>query len=694
MRSQLNKPAEFLRPVRVSIILAALLVSACGGGGDSGPQISMTLSTHQVTQSATTDDAAPTATIDIFLSAAPPHQVYVGYQTGYNAISSVSAVGHSASSATVTISFKAPSQLGAGTYTDTLALAVCLDQQCSQQVGNSPQNVDVQYTVTAAGNGPPSPTLSSLNPSSASAGGPGFTLMVTGDHFVNGSAVQWNGSSRATNFLSATQLSAQIDAADIATPGTYSVTVANPAGSGGTSNAATFTVGTVPLSITSVSPQAVTAGGSAFTLTVLGAGFAQGAEVQWNGAPRATAYVSSTELTAQLGAADIASIGTAAVTVVNSAGGASSNVEGVAIDAPSIDAVAYQINAAHTGAVNFKSVSLPAPHKWSVDLGGLPSYALIAQGKVFVTVNISNSTQLIALDQATGATAWGPVVIASAANAAYDAGTVFVSNYDGLVQAFDAANGQQKWSAKLPGQFFFSSAPVATNGFVYSIGSESGSTIYAVDEQTGALIWTQGLFAGGDGSVAVTVDGVYTSQPFFTGDYRPATGEAIWTNASGGDGGGGATPVAAGGVLYSPDGFGTYNGDRFNAELGQLLGSYVSDNPPAFGSQTGYFLQSGTLRGVTLASNSVAWSFAGDGNLVTAPIAVNQYVFVGSSTGTLYALDGATGAQVWSTTLGAAIPQGAGWGAGIPYSGLSAGDGLLIVPAGNTLNAFTLSTNP
>jgi hypothetical protein len=36
------------------------------------------------------------------------------------------------------------------------------------------------------------------------------------------------------------------------------------------------------------------------------------------------------------------------------------------------------------------------------------------------------SSQLLALDQATGATVWGPIVISDAASAAYDGGTLFV----------------------------------------------------------------------------------------------------------------------------------------------------------------------------------------------------------------------------------------------------------------------------
>jgi len=56
----------------------------------------------------------------------------------------------------------------------------------------------------------PSPTLVSLNPNSAFAGGPAFTLNLTGTNFVSTSTVLWNGSSRPTTFVSGTQLQAAI----------------------------------------------------------------------------------------------------------------------------------------------------------------------------------------------------------------------------------------------------------------------------------------------------------------------------------------------------------------------------------------------------------------------------------------------------------------------------------------------------
>ena len=90
-------------------------------------------------------------------------------------------------------------------------------------------------------------------------GGPAFTLTVTGSNFVSGSKVRWNGSDRVTTFVSATQLRANVLAADVATAGTVPVTVFNPDGS--ISNAMTFEIRSPQPTITSSAPSWGTAGG-------------------------------------------------------------------------------------------------------------------------------------------------------------------------------------------------------------------------------------------------------------------------------------------------------------------------------------------------------------------------------------------------------------------------------------------------
>src|SRR5439155_23111954 len=81
-----------------------------------------------------------------------------------------------------------------------------------------------------------------LVPDATAPGGPGFTLTVNGTGFVSGALVNWNGSPRATTFVSDSQLTASILASDIAIASTASVTVVNPSPGGGESNAAFFPV--------------------------------------------------------------------------------------------------------------------------------------------------------------------------------------------------------------------------------------------------------------------------------------------------------------------------------------------------------------------------------------------------------------------------------------------------------------------
>src|SRR5438105_8813135 len=92
----------------------------------------------------------------------------------------------------------------------------------------------------------PVPAISSISPTSTTAGSAQFTLTVNGTNFVATSTVKWNGSALVTTFVSSTQLTAIVPAANVAAVGTASVTVVNPTPGGGTSNALTFTLSLTP----------------------------------------------------------------------------------------------------------------------------------------------------------------------------------------------------------------------------------------------------------------------------------------------------------------------------------------------------------------------------------------------------------------------------------------------------------------
>ncbi len=107
----------------------------------------------------------------------------------------------------------------------------------------------------------PAPAISSLSPSSATAGGPSFTLTINGSNFVSGDEIGWtlvagsvNFPGTKTTFVDSTKLTAQIPAALIASPTAVQVFVSELDGS--ISALANFTINLAPTGVT----QTITSG--------------------------------------------------------------------------------------------------------------------------------------------------------------------------------------------------------------------------------------------------------------------------------------------------------------------------------------------------------------------------------------------------------------------------------------------------
>jgi hypothetical protein len=97
------------------------------------------------------------------------------------------------------------------------------------------------------------PNIAALVPNSTTTGNTlgANGLMVTGANFNSNATINWNGTALTTAFVSGTQLTATIPAANVASAGTAAVTVTNPGTPGGvygggtaaeTSNSMTFTI--------------------------------------------------------------------------------------------------------------------------------------------------------------------------------------------------------------------------------------------------------------------------------------------------------------------------------------------------------------------------------------------------------------------------------------------------------------------
>jgi outer membrane protein assembly factor BamB len=336
----------------------------------------------------------------------------------------------------------------------------------------------------------------------------------------------------------------------------------------------------------------------------------------------------------------------------------------------------FRIDAAHTAGQPGETLAPPLKPAWSYDAGQAVNYPLVADGRVFITT----ANMVTALDTQSGAVVWGPNALGDGLLHAYDSGRLFVLTKSGLLMALDASNGVQLWSASLQGQLDFWSPPVAADGVVYVNGLESGGTTYAVDAATGALLWTGGTFDGSNGAVAIGYGGVYEAEACSqTTAWWAHDGSQLWHYSTGCTGGGGAAPALYRHRLYVRDW--AAGNTILDITTGTSVGSWVGTVPPAFSDGIGYYLQKGTLRGITTDTSTVKWSFAGDGALTSAPVVAGPYAYVGSSSGNLYALDG-HGQQVWTTKLAAGINSAA------ETNSMAVAEGTLLVPAGNTIYAF------
>ena len=150
--------------------------------------------------------------------------------------------------------------------------------------------------------------------------------------------------------------------------------------------------------------------------------------------------------------------------------------------------------------------------------------------------------------------------------------------------------------------------------------------------------------------------------------------------------GGGQTPVLHGTRLYVRDN--VLGNVILDTATGYAVGTFSATPPPAFDGTLGFFLSAGSLQARDVNAGIGLWTFSGDGKLITAPVVVNGRVYEGSSSGTLYALDEGTGAQLWTGNLGAAMTDpNFNYGSG-PITGMSDGEGTLLVPASNVLVAY------
>ncbi|HEX8851268.1 MAG TPA: IPT/TIG domain-containing protein [Gemmatimonadaceae bacterium] len=179
------------------------------------------------------------------------------------------------------------------------------------------------------------PVLNSIDPSSVPVAS-STTITLRGSGFAPDHTVRLEGVVVASDWDSTSRIQVNLTPAMIPTPGTYDVKVTNNGANGGTSATRSFQAANGVPVLTSINVTTKTVGDAAFTLTLTGSGFINGASSgAVNGAARATTFVSSTSLQIIITAADLSTGGTLSITVVTAApGGGTSAARTLTINYP------------------------------------------------------------------------------------------------------------------------------------------------------------------------------------------------------------------------------------------------------------------------------------------------------------------------------------------------------------------------
>lgn len=367
---------------------------------------------------------------------------------------------------------------------------------------------------------------------------------------------------------------------------------------------------------------------------------------------------------------------------------------------PPTASTAFQADHTHAGYLTLGTApALPLTNRWTASFPGKVSYPVVADGRVFVVVdrsvppNAVLGPSIYALDVNTGATLWGPLDHSSNyrwAAHTYANGRLFVITASGLLRAIDAATGAVIWSVQMPGNMGYSAPPVAVNGLVY-LSSGAGGQMFAVRQGDGTTLWTAPVANGMDSSPTLGSNGLFVSYACDTYRLDPLSGDKLWHyRGTCSSGGGGTTSVLAGDKLFASVSTGSGNAfTTFNVSDGAIVSGFAPGARPAVAGGTAYFVSSGVLRAVNIATNATLWTYTADPTLNTAPLVIDNMVAVGSTSGAVYLIDTATGNPLWSGLAAAGVSATQEGAANMP-SGLGAGSGFLLVPAGTTLTGWKM----
>lgn len=235
----------------------------------------------------------------------------------------------------------------------------------------------------------PTPSVTSVAPSTVAAGSSPREIVVTGVGFFVTSQITIDNAPVATKFVDSTHVKATLSAAQLASAASLSVRVVNPAPGGGTSAALPFVVTNGVPSITSLTPSTVVAGSADTIVVIHGTGFVSTSSVKSNGQAVASTYVSGGQLKATIPSNHLLNPGSVVITVSTPApGGGTSQGAPLAVgcDTTGVNVALGPIGTTTTTNTNFSSSALMSRWATAGSCTTAPLYTDLLQPGRYVVV--------------------------------------------------------------------------------------------------------------------------------------------------------------------------------------------------------------------------------------------------------------------------------------------------------------------
>jgi outer membrane protein assembly factor BamB len=237
---------------------------------------------------------------------------------------------------------------------------------------------------------------------------------------------------------------------------------------------------------------------------------------------------------------------------------------------------------------------------------------------------------------------------------------VYIASQDRTLYAFDTVTGTSKWTFS-DGNLYPSAAPIVANGTVYLGGDY---IIFAVDVQTGAEKWSAPVDSPVQASPVAFNGTVYVASLGATlYAFDATTGNQIWNTSVGSGILIESPPAVANNLVYVIASDGKLR--AFRARDGTLywtspVTDFAPTSSPAIANGIVYCANFGylALYAVDGQTGATIWSSRLGNSPSASPAVANGVAYIGANDGKIYAFDAANGVPLWSGIVNAATTTG------------------------------------